>query len=1044
MISSTLLDLPAHREEVLKACLRQSMHPVMQEALPACGREAAEGAEAIRVSLEMVEGAHIYVGVFGHCYGYEPPGHDVSITELEYSHAVACGVERMIFLMHDEHLVLASQVQTGPGAGKLRKFKERLQAENVVNFFKSPEDLRAQVINSLADYRLKHNLRDLPGVYVSDVPPLPAPYVAHPYTFMQVRDLVGRNEELNVLTDWVAKPNAPAHASRLLSIVSIGGMGKSALTWKWFNDIAPQEMRPLAGRMWWSFYGSGTTFENFLVRALAYVTGRSRSYVIENTGRGQREDQLLAILDRQPFLLVLDGLERLLLAYARMDANRLADEVLDQKTANVAAGTLRPLGGFNYAEQHPLRKTTDPRVGNFLRKLLRVGASRVLISTRLFPADLQNVMGEPYAGSSGYFLGGLKDDDAVKLWRELGSGGGRDELLRLFHTFDNHPLLVQALASEVAQYKPAPGDFDAWRHDHPNFNPYSLPRVQAMSHTFFSALSGLTEPARKALRTIASLRMPAAYDMLVALLVGDDRCLDDEGALDLTLTELEDRGLLGWNRRANRYDLHPIVRGVVWGGLSGEERREVYEIQLAYFQSIPRDPKKPVRSIEDLSTDIEHFNAFIGAELYDDAERFFVQRLNKPMTHQLTANRLRAELLELFFINGSDTPGELPQQKREGLRAFILNDLATAYTMCGQPNRATALYRRALPILTHIERIKRKDSKQMGVCISHRNLGVALIRKGSLREGEGSLLQALSTARKEKERGEYTEAEFHEAVSLQWLGLLWAARGLTDRAEKALRCALDMLATGRQSQPRGVMQAFLAQRALWLGDDAAALSLGGEAWRLACVKNYDRDKIRARRLRGAAALGLSGLRGGEARPAMLRRAERHLLTALTRAREVNFVEEELPARTALAELRRMQGEYEAARELLGDVWELADRGPYPLFHADALNVLAHIERDAGQRGEAAAAAAEAYRKAWCDGPPFAYHWGLEEARICLWELGVVEPRMEPFDKSKYGPLPDVEIATPEECGGWVAPAREPPPDGRGVEPPPGPEDSRTF
>ena len=50
-------------------------------------------------------------------------------------------------------------------------------------------------------------------------------------------------------------------------------MGKSALTWKWFNEIAPQEMKPLAGRMWWSFYESDATFENFVIRALAYVTG---------------------------------------------------------------------------------------------------------------------------------------------------------------------------------------------------------------------------------------------------------------------------------------------------------------------------------------------------------------------------------------------------------------------------------------------------------------------------------------------------------------------------------------------------------------------------------------------------------------------------------------------------------------------------------------------------------------------------------------------------------------------------------------------------
>jgi len=76
----------------------------------------------------------------------------------------------------------------------------------------------------------------------------------------------------------------------MLNFVAVGDMGKSALTWKWFN---------------------------------------------RNTRPGEREDMLLAILDRELHLLVLDGLERI------------------------------------------------------LRKLAKVRAARILVSTRLFPAELQ-------------------------------------------------------------------------------------------------------------------------------------------------------------------------------------------------------------------------------------------------------------------------------------------------------------------------------------------------------------------------------------------------------------------------------------------------------------------------------------------------------------------------------------------------------------------------------------------------------------------------------------------------------------------------------
>ncbi len=203
---------------------------------------------------------------------------------------------------------------------KLEAFKARVKTAHVVNFFKSPQELQSQVINTLS----QHRQPDLTAFhYVSDIPEPPEPYIAHPYTLLQTPTLIGRQTELNLLTDWVAKPGSVLYQARILSVVAIGGMGKSALTWKWFHDIAPNEMHPLAGRLWWSFYESDATFDNFVIRALAYVSRRPQEE-IQKLPPPDREAQLLSILDREPYLLVLDGLERLLIAYARMDAARLA------------------------------------------------------------------------------------------------------------------------------------------------------------------------------------------------------------------------------------------------------------------------------------------------------------------------------------------------------------------------------------------------------------------------------------------------------------------------------------------------------------------------------------------------------------------------------------------------------------------------------------------------------------------------------------------------------------------------------------------------
>ena len=130
-----------------------------------------------------------------------------------------------------------------------------------------------------------------------------------------------------------------------------------------------------------------------------------------------------------------------------------------------------------------------------------------------------------------------------------------------------------------------------------------------------------------------------------------------------------------------------------------------------------------------------------------------------------------------------------------------------------------------------------------------------------------------------------------------------------------------------------------------------------------------------------------------------------------------MVEEELPILVALAELYRQQKEPKKARERLEEIWESAERGPYPIFHADALNVLAQLEQDANHTDAAIEAATEAYCKAWCDGPPFAYARGLEQARGLLASLGAPEPELPPFDPSKFDPMPEVEINPDDEFGG---------------------------
>ena len=118
MISSTARDLPEHRKEAMDACLRQGMFPTMMEHLP------ASDDEAISASLEMVDRADIYVGIFAHRYGYVPAGHAISVTEMEYNRAVERKIPRLIFVMDKDHPITIDQVELGEGADQTRSVQE--------------------------------------------------------------------------------------------------------------------------------------------------------------------------------------------------------------------------------------------------------------------------------------------------------------------------------------------------------------------------------------------------------------------------------------------------------------------------------------------------------------------------------------------------------------------------------------------------------------------------------------------------------------------------------------------------------------------------------------------------------------------------------------------------------------------------------------------------------------------------------------------------------------------------------------------------------
>lgn len=959
MISSTTRDLPKHRQNALDACLRQDFLPKMMEHLP------ASPDDAVQESLRLVDQADVYILILGMRYGTIPSGYDKSYTHLEFDRAIERDIPTILLVSSDEHVFAPRDIDLGSAGENILRFREAVR-ERGASLFSDPDDMRAQLIHSLSVIR--HRL-DQPSVssphYVHqpDVPP--APFVAHPYTLLETGAVVGREQELDLLTDWVSDRTAPVFASPTLVLVAIGGIGKSAVAWKWFNEIAPLELPGLRGRIWWSFYETDATFENFVTRSLAYVTASSIAQV-QRLPMPEREHALLAAMGSAPYLVVLDGLERLLLAYSREDAARLADDGLDEEAANHVAGVrgLPASAAASFTGQTRLRLTADPRVGAFLKRLASIEQTRVLVTSRLYPRELQMPTMEPMPGAYPFFVGGLTPNDAVQLWRRLGGHGSRAELVELFAAFDNYPLLIRALAGEVARFRRAPGNLTEWRRANPGFDPFRLRLEQRKSHVLEYALGGLNSADQRILHIVAAFRAPTDYDTLVALLVGDGQPCATEAELDHALAELEDRGLLGWDRRSNRYDLHPVVRGVAWASLDPAARHGI-DLQLAsHFESIPAIDVREVRTVDDLSVPIELYHTLLRLGRYKDG----FDILNERLMGQLFLIGAYRQLAELAAAPNIVDPCWSESIRDEHDRVRLASRASTliglGYQLVGDPSRADQGYHALMSTLTSLHDCGSGKHSQIQRVRALRALTYCQL---------GSLAQA--------------EREAREALALAG----------TDGGG----ISLEALAMGAVRLRRGERSDGLA----WLSDYRSPL-FGGifrwlALWELGLTALSEGDlksalwchfELSVREVpKGPYELCAMILDGAVARRERHSSAGERLTEALLLSRSIGLGFAEITALTELAGWHCQENRLKTAREHAADAVELADRAQLRLYSADALNLLSRIEREADNREAAVRAARAAYRQAWCDGPPYSYASALAEARDNLAALDEAEP-----------------------------------------------------
>ncbi|MFD9699746.1 DUF4062 domain-containing protein [Lentzea sp. NPDC059081] len=656
MVSSTFADLRDHRSALMSALQGQQLFPVAMEsdsALPA--------GTVLDSSLRKVREAAAYVGIVSHRYGAVPVCEanpdGLSLTHLEYREAVRLGRPILIFIMGPDHPITVADVEDDPAKKlKLDAFREEVKLANgelqrVYRQFTSLADFTAGAIQSVA------SLRQLlePGASTPEQSLYARPrYLgSHPF--------VGRQEQLTTLSDWASE----AESRTVLLFEAIGGTGKSILTWEWINHYAPG-VREWAGRFWYSFYEAGAVMSDFCHHALAYMTGRPLSDFV---GRGQAElgDLLLQQLESRPWLLVLDGLERVLVAYHRFDAAQVMDE---------DAGSSDEIG-----DRHPCA-TIRPEDEDLLRRLAAASPSKILISSRLVPRVLLNQASQAIPGVLHQRLPGLRPADAEALMRGCGvTGDGPRMRAYLQRHCDCHPLLTGIVAGLVNDYLPARGDFDTWSEDAGaggSLDIGELNLVQKRNHILREALAALPDTSRQLLSTLAMLSESVQYDTLSAICPQ----LPDLGQ---AVSDLERRGLLQYDWQSKDYDLHPVVRGVAACDLPPEDRQILGQHVVDHFSADAHGHYGSISGLDELRGHMTVVRTLLQMGRDSAAFRSYRRGLDVAL-RDLEAAPEVLSLLRPFF-GGDWTSSLLPPQEL----AYLWSDLGNAFNILRDDGKALEL-----------------------------------------------------------------------------------------------------------------------------------------------------------------------------------------------------------------------------------------------------------------------------------------------------------------------------------------------------------------
>jgi tetratricopeptide (TPR) repeat protein len=754
-------------------------------------------------------------------------------------------------------------------------------------------------------------------------------HLAHPYPMPP--NFTGRAAELQMLDDWLAD-----NTNRLFLLRALGGFGKSALSWQWINThVNPAEWTKL---VWWSFYEGDASFEHFVEETLKYLK------LEVPQGKREQVNELLNGMQSQKVLLIMDGFERALRAYSSMNAAYQGDEEPKLEDNQLDCVSVDAEYFLKSVCSLPNRK------------------SKVLMTTRLSPRAVKP-HGEFMLGCREEGLTAMQKADAVTFFQRQKIKGTHAEIEAACAPYGYHPLSLRLLAGRILKDFENPADIVVAQKLKMDGD-----IIQQKHHVLEVSYNSLPPYEGKLLSTIACFRSPVEHKTLESI-------AENKDTLDKDLHDLVERGLLHFDEKNKKFDLHPIVRRFAYDRFTASQRTNAHVILVAYFEAVPQPQK--IETLDDLAPVIELYHHMVKAGKLDEACDLIYDRFANALLYQFGAYQLYAELLRALFLDGED---KLPRLRKESAKRWTLNALGAAYAMSGQPYRSVKLRE-----LQNIICEREGDKKNLAIGLG--NMGSQQLVIGALSAAERNLRRQIDLYREIADEG--NEPDGHRE-----LGRLLSYKGSWDLSTQELELSWNQSDKQHHIQRQSTIAAYQSLRSLLLARDnpkssienlksaiesaQRALELADKWQKITGRSNPNpRDYTRALWLLGAAYCMNNELT----------LAEETLSKALNLCRQINMVDHEANILLDLARLRFAQGDFKDAQEKASEALVITERSGYVLQGADVNLFLAQYALEQEQdKVKAKEYAKTALKLATCDGPPYYYKVAYEEAERLIVQL----------------------------------------------------------